>query len=315
MPAKKKTAPPEVSSPSPPLTPEAPFALTGLREDNPRDFLAALGILRLMNMLWLEHQPKLSWNNGGHPMIHVESALPESWALSLWNHVKELDAADNSPFRHDKIEGISSGTFRTLLTDEHEPQLFQRHFYPSLAGQITHEKGGRRSHLIIESANRSVLNGTRDLLRNERYHPDVVAEITGCSSLSEVKNTPRWHPGEAQSAAYCAADPKDNKHFDRLSLNVFAVLGLTFYPVVDGLANRETLGTMKVKGQDRCFSWPIHEFQASCDVLMTILHDIEVHSQDPSPSILKSRGIRSLWRSRRYNLNQNDYFSPGEAIF
>ncbi|MBN8458282.1 MAG: hypothetical protein J0M04_10650 [Verrucomicrobia bacterium] len=193
-------------------------------------------------------------------------------------------------------------------------QRFQSRFYPALCGQINYEKGGKRSHLIIESANRSVLNGTRDLLVDPRFVPELGADLTGVSGLAEVSNTPRWHPSEAQSAAYSAADPKDSKLMDRRSLNVLALAGLTFYPVVDGANRRETLGTSRQPGEDRAFSWPIFGHALDCDSLATLLHDRSLHAKEPNASELRKRGVRTAWRSRRFNLNQNDYFSPADPL-
>ena len=41
--------------------------LYGLREDNPRDFLATLGLLRLMNLISDGREVRLRWSSDGHP--------------------------------------------------------------------------------------------------------------------------------------------------------------------------------------------------------------------------------------------------------
>lgn len=297
-----------------PVTPEAPFVMSGLRGDNPRDFLAALGVLRISTILWPQCGLCLSWTSDGHPTLHVDCPLPITWPHEIWQNLKNMAASPLSPFRHGKIEALSLETVRKLLHSPEEMQEFQSLFYPALCGQIHYEKGGKRSHLIIEVANRSVLNGTRDLLDDPRFAPDLGADLTGASGLTEVSNTPRWHPSEAQSAAYCAADPKDSKLMDRRSLNVLALVGLTFYPVVDGAKQRETLGTSRQWGEDRVFSWPIFEQRLDCDTLSSLLHDMTLHNKEPNAVELRKRGIRMAWRSRRYNLNQNDYFSPAEPL-
>jgi hypothetical protein len=315
MAAKKKASPPATPPPQEiPLGPDHPLVLTALREDNPRDFLAALGLLRLVDLLWPQHQPALFWNTGGNPVLHVTSQLPQIWATDTWQYLVSLAQSPVSPFRHGKIEMLECAELRKILGSQEEMTSLQARFYPSLSAQINYEKGGRRSHLIIESANRSVLNGARDLLWDDTYRPDLGADLIGKSTLAEVSNTPRWHPGEAQSAAYCAADPKDSKLMDRRSLNVLALLGLTFYPVVDRARQRETLGTRKRTGEDRCFSWPIHATLLGCDALSSLLHDSNLHSTQPDATSLRSIGVTTAWRSRRFTLNQNDYFSPAEPL-
>lgn len=315
MAEKHRTSP--LAAPPPlkiPLGPDNSLVLTALRDDNPRDFLAALGVLRLLDYLWPASRPTLCWSANGNPVLHASSLLPETWTSDIWRHLISLNESAGSPFRHGKIEMIDCVAFRRLLESPEEMSPFQMRFYPALCAQIPYEKGGRRSHLIIESANRSVLNGVADMLSPDRFIPDIGADFTGISPLAEVSNTPRWHPAEAQSAAYCAADPKDNKLMDRRSLNVFAVIGLTFYPVVDQSRQRETLGTEKRFGENRSFTWPVSEQALDCDSLSTLLHDRTLHAREPDATELRMKGVRMAWRSRRFNLNQNDYFSPAEPL-
>jgi hypothetical protein len=48
------------------------LALPGLREDNPRDFLAALGLVRIVDLLWPGSEPKLSWaRDSGMPHLFL----------------------------------------------------------------------------------------------------------------------------------------------------------------------------------------------------------------------------------------------------
>ena len=290
--------------------------LTGLREDNPRDFLAALGLQRLTSHHWPEADPALAWSEeSGHPTLSVDTGLPEKWGKQLLDLLVQWTASDHNPFRHGKIEAIRQEDFRDLLQSESPRSPFHARFYPALASQISNENSGRRSEFIIEVANRSVLKGISDLLADKRKPLDITADFAGTSPLREVSNTSRWHPAEFQSAAYTASDPKENKHCDRLSLNLFALLGLSFYPVVDIQGGRKTPGIRRISRATE-FSWPVWSVPLRLDELQSLLHHPAIHQSDADPRELKALGIYQIWRSRKFCPDgKNDYFSTARPVF
>lgn len=290
--------------------------LSGLREDNPRDFLAALGLLRLLAIQWPTLRPELSWSSlKGCPHITMAAPIPENWGQLLWNLLLEWRTSECNPFGHEKVESVGPDAFRLILQKESGRSSFHARFYPALAAQIPHEKSGRRSEFIIESANRSVLKGIDDLLGNKRNTMDIAADFSGSGSLREVTNTSRWHPAEYQSAAYAAADPKENKHCDRLALNIFALLGLTFYPAVDTANGRKTPGIRRV-GKITEFSWPIWSSPLEENELSSLLHHPALHEEGTVPSSLRALGVHQVWRSRKFCPDgKNDYFSTAQPAF
>lgn len=300
------------------MTTSHPYQLSlhGLREDNPRDFLATLGLLRLVTMQWFSSLPKLSWSAlSGSPLLNLSVPLPQNWGHLLWELLLEWRKSECNPFGHEKIESIEPSAFRCILRDESKKSPFHARFYPAIAAQIPHEKSGRRSEFIIESANRSVLKGIDDLLGNQRNPVDIAADFSGSSNLREVTNTSRWHPAEFQSAAYTAADPKENKHRDRLALNIFALLGLTFYPAVDTSDGRKTLGIRRIERIAE-FSWPIWSSPLEENELFSLLHHPALHEVNIDASALKAIGIQQVWRSRKFCPDgKNDYFSTAQPAF
>lgn len=293
------------------------LSLPGLREDNPRDFLAALGLLRVVDLLWPESDVSLAWNlTRGIPVIFTRCPLPESWGTEIWSQLIEWRDSSSKPFSHGKIEGITSNAFREILIGEAKAGSKLLWFYAALSSQITHEKSGRRSEFIIESASKSVLTGIRSILDQGRNCPDIIADFMGTSHRQKVKNTSRWHPGEFQAAAYMAADPEDSAFVDHASLNIFALLGLSFFPVVDSARGRRTPGMVPEGGQKIRFSWPIWEHPQSANCLQSLLHYSSVHSEADEVAILLARGISRVWRSRRFKANgDNLYFSKAEPVF
>lgn len=290
--------------------------LPGLSEDNPRDFLAALGLLRLVAYRWPDTRPKLSWAEAiGSPKLSLTSTLPNDWGGDLWALLLEWRASECNPFGHGKIELMAPEKFRDLLLHESNRSPVHARFYPALSAQIPHEKMGRRSEFIIESASKSVLNGINNVLGLKRGVPEVAADFEGTGTKYEVSNTSRWNPAEFQSAAYMAPDPEDMNLRDHLSLNIFALLGLTFYPAVDTAKGRRTSGISRDDGELH-FSWPMWDTPLGPDDLGSILHNTSVHSKLLDVVALRGMGIFQVWRSRRFKQNgENLYFSKAQPFF
>lgn len=290
--------------------------LPGLREDNPRDFLAALGLLRLFGHQWPDSLPALFWSEEtGIPRLSLAIEPPQDWGIQLWELLLEWKRSQCNPFGHGKVESVGPEIFRSLLLVESDRSKLHARFYPSLASQIPHEKSGRRSEFIIESANRSVLKGIDDLLGDTRNVPDVAADFSGTSRVREVSNTSRWHPAEYQSAAYAATDPKENKHCDRLSLNIVALFGLTYFPAVDTARGRKTPGIRRVERVTE-FSWPVWSSPLREEELTSLLHHPAIHTDVTVSADLKPMGVYQIWRSRKFCPDgKNDYFSTAQPAF
>ena len=290
--------------------------LPGLREDSPRDFLAALGLLRLVAYQWPASFPKLSWSDEkGIARLSLNSALPDDWGKDLWALLLEWKASECNPFGHGKIEMITPEAFRQLLLSESKRSPVHARFYPALAAQIPQDKMGRRSEFIIEVASRSVLNGINSLLGLKLTVIDVAGDFAGTGQKHEVSNTSRWNPAEFQSAAYMAPDPENTNLRDHRSLNIFSLLGLTFYPAVDTSRGRRTTGMSRGDGDLR-FSWPIWTNPLAPDELASLLHHPFVHSSLVDVAGLKGMGVFQVWRSRKFKQNgENLYFSKAQPSF
>lgn len=292
------------------------LALPGLREDNPRDFLAALGLLRILELLWPESWPELSWSREtGIPVITLGVDLPEDWGRKILDTFLEWKASEQNPFGFGKIESIGPDDFRSLLVAESGRSDFNVRYLASLSSQMIREGSGRRSEFIIESASRSVLNGISSLLENHREPIDIRADFEGHGRLREVSNTSRWHPAEFKSAAYTSADPKDVNHRDLASLNIFAVLGLSFYPVIDTQRGRRTVGIRRIEKRTE-FTWPVWKTPLNSFSVASLLHHPAIHQRDISAEIVSAMGVHQVWRSRKFKANgDNDYFSLAQPSF
>ncbi len=282
--------------------------LPGLREDILRDHLATLGMLDWMVSVFSDHNPMLSWSTEtGHPVVHTSHSLPEDWANQLLIAIQGWRSRDPNPLGHGKIEATNPAMIRTILLAEEDPRLIR--FYCGITSQLAFEKSGRRSELIIESASRSTLKGVNDLLDGSRNPICLDADLSGRGQKREVSNTSRWHPAEYQPAAYVATDPQFNKHQDWVGLNVLALFGTAFYPVIDTGKGRQTIGFRRI-GRTTEFSWPAWKSPLGLEEVRALTGHPVCHQDEPDRATLSRLGIHRLWRTRKFKPDgNNDYFS------
>jgi hypothetical protein len=282
--------------------------LPGLREDILRDHLAGLGLLDWMTHLFPNHHPKLSWSaSTGHALFHNSQPLPPEWPAILLDAIQSWRTLETNPLGHGKIEATKPAMIREILISTSDPRLI--YFYSGMSSQLAVEGSGRRSELIIESARRSVLKGVDDLLADKRKPLDLAADLLGHGTKREVNNTSRWHPAEYQPAAHAGADPKENKHHDWPALNVLALLGVSFYPVLDTARGRTTAGFRRINGINE-FSWPVWQHPLASDETRALLTHSACHSEPLDRAALAHLGVHRIWRSRRFSPDgKNDYFS------
>jgi hypothetical protein len=288
--------------------------LPALREDNPRDFLAALGLLQWLTLLFPRLSPRLSWSKESpSPRVSTLQKLPDDWSACLWNELLAWRALHPNPFGHGKILDITPAQFRILLqTPEWDDYL--RRFHTGLCGQHAPAKHHRRSEFIIESASRSVLSGVDSLLSHPRKRVDFASEIAGNAPKHTVKNTSRWNPAEHQPGAYVAHDPEGNKVRDWVGLNILALFGISFYPVIDTANGCLTPGFRRV-GKDKEFTWPVWTIPLDLDSVRSLVLHPGIHGENCSRTALLALGVRSVWRSRKLKEGNNDFYSPPVPAF
>lgn len=334
MAVKKKTSPP--AAPPPPeisLGPESPLVLTALREDNPRDFLAALGLLRLLDSIWPESIVSLAWNPDGNPVIHAEVALPNDWISLLRRALHAINSVEPHPFVHNKIIKVSHFDFRIAIVgalkfrDSESPLTnLPTALYAAYGSQVHDIDEGKTSPSAFSFSN---AQGGKELLRD--IHQMISKELTPEGLFEFLKNSPlgrrdaksfRWHPSECRVAAYRAHDPggnvKGDVNMDYPCANILAFFGLTFYPVIDSAKREVTLGFSRVPLLGDCFTWPVWKGSLSIDSVSCILHHPFVHMDCPDRANIGAIGIAGAYRCVRMKVGKPPttslYFSPATRV-
>jgi hypothetical protein len=289
--------------------------LPGLRDDNPRDFLAALGLLRLIDTQWPETRIKLAWNSQkGTPSITSAHPLNADFPQQLWNLLRDIKSLDHSPLEPVPVEAVSPADHRKKIEQAIERKSkIEVMILAAMASQIEMDKASRRSDFIIESGQRRVMKGVCDMLADESFGPSLLEEIVGRAKPVKVSNSSRWNPEEFRAAAYTTTDPAKTDFLDHPGLNVIAFIGLTFYPVVDSSKNKSTPGFTRTPGNNH-FSWPIWSEPLTPDEITSLLHHREVHVGELNHLLLSQVGIDRVWRTRKFGDANNKYFSTAMPV-
>lgn len=335
MAAKKKAS----THPAPPpqeipLGPETPFVLTALREDNPRDFLAALGLLRLLDLMWPDACPRMCWNKAGHPRLHLSASLPNDWTAILVSELQALNSHEPHPFVHNKIIKVSHSEFRAAIDrslafrdSESAVAALPCALYAAYGSQIHAKDESKASPSAFSFANaqsgKELLRDIRELI-SKNFTPAGLHEFLTCSPSGRRDGKSfRWHPAELRTAAYRAHDPGSKITGDVIhdypESNILAFFGLSFYPVVDTEKRELTLGISRVRQLGDCFTWPVWETFHSCDSVFTLLHHPIIHADHADGAATMPLGISGAYRCIRMKVGKAPtislYFSPASRTF
>lgn len=296
------------------------LSLPGLREDNPRDFLAALGLFRLIDLLWPELDARMLWDqDAGHPCLKTNAVLPDDWSVSLLSELKGLSEPSDSPLFHGAVIKTESEDYRKAVSNARKfaesshalarlPQLL----YASYAGQSADENDGRIEPTAFSFANGQ---GGKNLLRDARelvlsiMPEDLQACLLGQGEAIAAKSM-RWNPKEYRPAAYRSHDPgtklKGDDTLDFPSFNLLAFFGLSYFPSVPTSRGSKTLG-FEGGYRPEYFRWPIWNTPLDADSVQTLVCL-------PMAYLQSQVGVVRLWQSRRFSADKSLYFAPPELI-
>ena len=330
MPAKRKIttpikAPPVLSL----LSKENPFICMGIKEENPRDFLASLGFLRLLDEFYPDNKVAMAWSSDGHPRFSAAEALPDDFLEQVVSGLKELNARQPHPFVHNKVIKVPlpvyrNAVLRSLECDRHSG--ISTALFAAYGSQIHDPEKGEVSPSYFSFSNgqggKELLRDISELIESEFGGQQLFADLKGEATATKDAKSFRWSPVEYRSAAYRAADPgssvKGDVVLDHPSLNILAFFGLTFYPVVDRSVREFTCGFARRKGGRGIadyFTWPVWDVPLSVDTLSSWLLHPALHSEACDPFILRSIGCQRVWMARRFSADKSLYFSPATPVF
>lgn len=293
--------------------------LTGLREDIGRDFLAALGLLRFLNLKWPHLECGLAWTQEkGHPVVHTVHSLPEDWCAQIVADVKSLEQHPESPLFHGEIIKADAKDFRIAVfkairfaADTHPLCKLPELMFAAYGSQIPDPKTGMIEPSLLSFANgqsgKSLLRDVRELIRG--MDSDIMfAELSG-TALPVPGKAFRWMPQEYRPAAHRAHDPgsklKGDEPLDHPSLNILAFFGLSCIPTISTGDGGET-GAFYRDAYGWSFLWPVWKHPLSPSGVMSLL-------TMPQDQLMNIPDVIRVWKSRRLVAEKSVYFAPASS--
>jgi len=300
--------------------------LQNIHEDNPRDFLAALGLLRLIDTSWPELETALSWSDHC-PILRFSGQLSETWSEELTLALQALASAPENPLFHGDVIKTSAGNFRAAIRNaqgfpeksDSPLKKIPALLYAAYSSQLTDDSG---EYVIPTAFSFCNGQGGKKLLLDvsqliSSLNPFEFQEtMVGTAKPKDAKSF-RWNPSEYQVASYRSHDPgsgiSGDINYDFPALNILAFIGLSFFPSVPQNKNGNTLGMAK-DAKKRFFRWPVWgELLVPSEISIILGSDI-VNTGDRNSCL--SLGIERAWESPRFTDDKgNTYFLRSRPAF
>lgn len=128
----------------------------------------------------------------------------------------------------------------------------------------------------------------------------------------------RWDPIEDRQYALMDQNPSDDSPQTEWMANLLAYRALALLPSAAGPRGPDTAGWSELEESGLVFTWPLWYFDASPDLVRTMLGLEELLAPRPDRELLRARGIEAVYRVRRIKVgsgaNYKLNFSPARAV-
>lgn len=305
--------------------------LSGLDAQNPLGFLAALGLLRVLDDVAAAQgtpKPRLAFSASGSPVpiLHtdlefdalVEAVLADAAAqegnralkLAYTKEGERVSADDPAAIRDLKpplhvarelLEECSAGPPRTS-------QLAAAWFSELVADN----KGNTKPTAFHFTAGQQTFLSMVDQLRREITADDVREALRGPWSNTSSLPSLSWDASVSRNYALRASDPSKEKRGSVPAANWLAVIALQFFPVAE---QRGKLATTGIIGgwKDSTFYWPLWHVPITAHAATSLLR---VDARRWTSSERAAVGIFRVLRAGILRSDQGGYgsFSPADVV-
>lgn len=246
----------------------------GLDAQNPLGFLAALGLLRILDDHTRRRQeliPKLAFVDDGQQVAQLQSHL----GLDDIKGIVLEDAAEQGQSRALRLaysdDGLVDADSTTAVRDLKPPPAAARLFLTSIQGAprrdadlaaaffselVQDNNGNTKPTALHFTAGKQVFLTMVEALRRGVTAPDLDEALAGPWKNTSQLPSLSWDSSASRNYALRASDPAGEKRGSIAGANWLAVHGLAFYPVH---VHRSRLKTTAVNGgwKDSVFTWPL----------------------------------------------------------
>ncbi len=309
--------------------------LNGLDGSNPLAYLAALGILRCLELFAPEAKFKMAWqSNAGawRPILSSESPFDEAETLC-----EKMSSYLDAPLQMGLLESLGENlthppdAFRSHLADhiqkaaQGEPESHVALAFLAAFGTDTaHQPHSKDRAQMQDTALRTMSGaGHQHFLKFMR---EIVADTSALQLYTTLfqpwtyedegrgKNL-RWDPIDDRRYALRWKNPSSDPAMTMRGANRLAIEGLPFFPTAPMGTMLETTGFKSNRGS--FWSWPIWTHPLSVAAIQTVLQNVLLTKKEQTPEnaeALRARGIAKVFRSQRITVGKFRNFTPAKSI-
>lgn len=299
----------------------------GLEGSNPLGFLAALGALRLCDLLWPDRKIRLRWirERGWRPEalgLPIEEPAELCRTLHEKAHWMQPEAfaalGNNLTVERERFEGVIREAARNASFADRRAADFSAAFGSEV---FEEDKGKRRIQytdlcFVTGSGHQHFLGAARGLAESTR--PEHLREaLFGPWRYADKSQSLRWDPEDAKEYALRWADPSSEGAYTVWGANRLAFEALPLFPTVPAARGLLTTGFRRQKGT-REFTWPIWSQPCSVDTVRSLVGMRELLEDAPDRGRLEAMGVDDIFRARRVRIGQGANFKlsfrPARAV-
>jgi len=306
--------------------------LPALRADSPIAFLAALATLRILDGTRPEWKPRLRWINSGGwvPELSVlgDNSLKEvSSALAT----KLINRAAAPEFNWAEVIAVAPELFHAKAEAAMETATSSRRetvdFFAAFAADGAKSGSGdmKPTDLCMTSGQMKFLKEMRAITATLASPPKreeaplaerIQTALTGQWHYADNQHSLGWDPTNEPIHALGAYDPSGaGKQTSVRELVYLAAEALSLFPVFARFGRLRTTGFHPDENRQSWFHWPIWEPELSLRSVRSLLQLSDLARPSENELQLRTRGIRSVYRSRRHEFGKGyGIFRPAQLI-
>lgn len=319
---------------------ESGFVLSGIDGANPLGFLAALGVVLVLDEAKYG-QPRLRWRleDAWRPVLDgVPASDRRELTERLASALRAAPASDTEPAQQGRNQRpefslgetlkckpqdirkcatslldaasrnrVVRGVLDILVAFGSDGCIQEDGFIEPTPFYFTRGSGGQK---FLDTAKKLHDKVSPDKLLRTLFQPWTYTD----EGLSM-----RWDPVEDRRHAYMDRDPGKGSNAPRTEwmANLLAYRGLAFFPSAPAGGHLRTAGWRDQHRDEPQFTWPLWDHPLRPDAIRSILQLSELVEERPNRRSLETRGVVAAYRSSRRRVGEKNYklnFSPAKGV-
>lgn len=292
--------------------------LIGLDGSNPLAFLAALGTLRTLSIVWPDRRVRLGWRAAGvwRPMLHLDGEPSADQVIEALDR-QLRDADGQRAFKLADDLKVMGPMFRRIATEAagvaRPEDRRWADFLAAFGCDATCTDGG----MIQDTALRTMSGAghqhflTFMLQLAAETEPDHLrAALLQPWEYADPGPSMRWDPADDRRYALRWDEPSGDPIRTVRGANRLAIEGLPLLPTAPVGSELKTTGFAGRGSRDTFWTWPIWEPPLSIDPIRSLLALSSLQEQAVPRDDLLAMGVTEVFRAQRLTIGKYRNFAP-----